>query len=162
MEMLLLTEIGMSNRKDILAHEFVEFIPSDIKEGVLYISMPYATAAHKCCCGCGQEVVTPFSPTDWKLTFDGRSVSLNPSIGNWSFDCKSHYWIRSGQIAWAESWSQNQINSNRAYDHLAKAKQTSNSAEYSSHQKLKSQEIEQEQKSGGFWKKLRSIFLTKN
>jgi hypothetical protein len=50
----------------------------------------------KCCCGCGHEVVTPFSPTDWKLTFDCVSVSLYPSIGNWSPPCRAHYFIECG------------------------------------------------------------------
>jgi len=36
----------------------------------------YATAVHKCACGCGKEVVTPLSPTDWKLIFDGKALSL--------------------------------------------------------------------------------------
>ncbi len=33
-------------------------------ERTLYISIPYVTAAHKCPCGCGEEIVTPLSPTD--------------------------------------------------------------------------------------------------
>src|SRR5262245_11511625 len=35
----------------VLAHEFVEFIPEQLKERTLYISKPYQTAVHKCCCG---------------------------------------------------------------------------------------------------------------
>ena len=89
-----------------LKHEFVEFIPDQLEEGKLYVSIEYATVAHKCCCGCGKEVVTPLSPTDWKLIFDGKFVSLDPSIGNWSFQCKSHYWIRNGRVQWALQWSQ--------------------------------------------------------
>jgi hypothetical protein len=65
-----------------LTHEFVEFIPDAIEEGKIYVSIGYATAIHKCACGCGREVVTPLSPTDWKLIFDGKTVSLDPSIGN--------------------------------------------------------------------------------
>jgi len=110
----------MRNRAISLLHEFVEFIPSDIQEGKLYISIPFATATHKCCCGCGKEVVTPLSPTDWKLIFDGQSVSLDPSIGNWSFDCQSHYWIKRNQAIWSYRWSSEQIQSNRAYDRNAK------------------------------------------
>jgi hypothetical protein len=45
-------------------HEFVEFIPDTIEEGKIYVSIAYATTVHKCACGCGKEVVTPFSPTD--------------------------------------------------------------------------------------------------
>jgi hypothetical protein len=36
-----------------IRHEFVEFIPKERQEGVLYVSIPYATAVHNCFCGCG-------------------------------------------------------------------------------------------------------------
>lgn len=88
---------------------FVERIPKDIPEGILFISIEFETAIHKCCCGCGKEVVTPISPTGWKLTFNGESVSLFPSIGNWSFDCKSHYWIKENKVVWAEKWTSYEI-----------------------------------------------------
>lgn len=81
-------------RRRTLTHQFVEFIPDQLQEGILYVSLQYATAAHICCCGCGEEVITPFSPSDWQLTFDGVTITLSPSIGNWSFACRSHYWIR--------------------------------------------------------------------
>ncbi|MDR4485263.1 MAG: DUF6527 family protein [Nitrospirales bacterium] len=110
----------MIKREVCLTHEFVEYIPADIQEGKIYISIPFATAMHKCCCGCGKEVVTPFSPTDWKLVFDGKSISLDPSIGNWSFNCQSHYWIKQNRAIWSYQWSQEQIQSNRAYDRSAK------------------------------------------
>ena len=77
-----------------LSQQFVENVPEQLEEGIIYISMKYCTAIHKCVCGCNNEVVTPFSPTDWKMTFDGETISLSPSIGNWNFDCKSHYFIR--------------------------------------------------------------------
>ena len=64
-----------------LEHRFVEHIPEHLEPGVLYVSMKYATAAHSCCCGCGEEVVTPFTPTDWQMIFDGETVSLRPSVG---------------------------------------------------------------------------------
>ena len=94
------------NRRTNLAYEFVEFIPKHPKEGTVYVSIAYATAVHKCCCGCGSEVVTPLSPTDWRLTFDGESISLHPSIGNWGFPCRSHYWIEQNRVRWAGQWSQ--------------------------------------------------------
>ncbi|MFN8477515.1 MAG: DUF6527 family protein [Kouleothrix sp.] len=103
-----------------LRHEFVDYIPDDLKEGIIYISVMFATVAHKCCCGCGNEVVTPLSPTDWELIFDGESISLYPSIGNWSFACRSHYWIKRNRVKWAGQWSQKEINAGRTYDLLAK------------------------------------------
>lgn len=96
--------------------EFVEFIPDQLETGVLYISIDFATAAHKCACGCGTEVITPLGPTDWSLIFDGVSVSLDPSIGNWSFPCRSHYWIKRNNIRWAPQWSVERVNRIRSYD----------------------------------------------
>lgn len=80
---------------------FVELIPRKILDGVLYISEEHRTATHNCCCGCGMKVVTSLSPARWKLHREGSLVSLYPSIGNWDFPCRSHYWIRRNQIVWA-------------------------------------------------------------
>ena len=108
--------------KTVLKHEFVKYIPNDLAEGTIYISVAFATAAHKCCCGCGNEIFTPISPTDWELTFDGVSISLYPSIGNWSLNCQSHYWIVHNRIKWAPRWSRQEIEDGRAEDKLVKKK----------------------------------------
>ena len=104
-----------------LTHRFVENIPDDIEEDTLYVCIQFATVVHKCCSGCGREVVTPLSPTDWSLSFDGKTVSLYPSIGNWSFPCQSHYWIRSDRVVWVPRLSQAQIEHGRARDREAKS-----------------------------------------
>ncbi len=96
-------------RLTAITHEFIEFIPETLEDGTLYVSIPYATAAHKCCCGCGRKVVTPLTPTDWELRFDGKTVSLDPSIGNWALPCQSHYWIRRNRVIWARRWSKEAI-----------------------------------------------------
>jgi hypothetical protein len=101
--------------------QFVEFMPEDIQDGIIYISMEYAVAVHKCACGCGQKVVTPFTPTDWKVTFDGESISLSPSIGNWSFPCRSHYFIRNNNVAWAKNMSDEAIEFGRQRDRKNKS-----------------------------------------
>jgi hypothetical protein len=106
----------------ILQHKFVEFIPENLEDDILYISIEYCTAVHKCICGCGNEVVTPLSPTDWQLTFDGESVSLNPSIGNWNFKCQSHYWIINNKIKYSRGWSNAEIKSGRSKDLKKKKK----------------------------------------
>jgi hypothetical protein len=103
-----------------LEHKFIHHIPEQIEPGVIYISMDYATAAHSCCCGCGEQVVTPFAPTDWELTFDGETVSLWPSIGNWNFDCRSHYIIRNSRIVGAEPWESGSIERGRSRDRRRK------------------------------------------
>jgi hypothetical protein len=107
-------------RQEVFAHEFVDHIPEELVEGFVFVSMAYATAAHKCACGCGNEVITPLTPTDWQLIFDGESISLRPSIGNWNFPCQSHYWLDRNRVRWAPRWTRKQIEAGRARDRLAK------------------------------------------
>ena len=94
----------MSGRA-VLDHQFVHHIPEHLVDGVLYVSVAFATVLHRCCCGCGNEVVTPLSPSDWEMTFDGESISLCPSIGNRGFDCQSHYFIRRNEVLWLRSFA---------------------------------------------------------
>ena len=84
----------------------VEEIPSaeDIQPGVLYISHKYGTAVHHCACGCGEEVITPLSPEGWTIHFNGR-FSLTPSIGNFQFPCRSHYFITNEEVCWCSDGS---------------------------------------------------------
>lgn len=100
--------------------EFVEFIPEQLEDGVLYISARYSTAVHRCCCGCGQEVVTPLSPAEWSVTSHGSRVSMWPSIGNWSYPCRSHYVIRNGRVLGADGLSEQQIRRVKTNDRTAK------------------------------------------
>ncbi len=104
-----------------LEHRFVHHMPSELEPGVLYVSVEFHSVMHQCCCGCGREVVTPLTPTDWSMTFNGKTVSLQPSVGNWSFPCRSHYWIRSNRVFGAEPWSDDQVRQERTRDAAAKA-----------------------------------------
>lgn len=115
--------------KTAVTHQFVQVVPDKLQEGVLYVSIEYATVVHKCLCGCGKEVATPISPTDWRLTFDGDSVSLDPSIGNWGFPCRSHYWIRNNRVLWCDDMPQNLIDAGRARDKRAKTAYYANRSE---------------------------------
>lgn len=101
-----------------ISHQFVEFVPKDLPAGVLYISIPYDTAVHLCACGCGSKITTPIRPARWILTYDGESVSLSPSIGNWSYPCQSHYWIRHDRIDWAPKLSREKIAAGRERDRI--------------------------------------------
>lgn len=101
-------------------HEFVEFIPETLAEGILYVSIKYKTVAHLCACGCKREVVTPISPTDWELSFNGTSISLRPSIGNWDFPCKSHYFIIRNSIQWADAFNEQKIAAVKSMDQMNK------------------------------------------
>jgi hypothetical protein len=141
-----------------LKHEFVEFIPEDLEQGTLYISIRYKTGTHLCCCGCGNIVVTPISPTDWKITFDGKTVTLHPSIGNWSFRCQSHYWIRNNRVEWAPKWSREQIERGRLRDGHAKEDYfaaTTITANEANPDRGDSNEV---QPKNGFWQRLTKWF----
>jgi len=54
--------------------KFFHFIPEELEDGILYISLEYGAALHKCCCGCGETVSTPIDPNPphngWTLTND--------------------------------------------------------------------------------------------
>lgn len=107
-------------RRALLIPRFVEFIPEQLNDDVLYISRRYHTAAHNCCCGCGKEVITPLTPTDWSLKANGKAVTMHPSIGNWSLPCRSHYWIRKNKVIWAGQMPQEQIEIGRKIDRASK------------------------------------------
>ena len=80
---------------------FVDTAPDVLQPGLLYVSVPYASTLHLCCCGCGTETVLPLRPNRWQLIFDGATVSLTPSVGN-RFDCASHYWIDRDEVIWVD------------------------------------------------------------
>lgn len=103
-----------------LEHRFVQSAPRELETGILYVSLEYCSVLHLCACGCGRKVVTPLSPKDWRMTFDGRTVSLHPSIGSWSLPCRSHYFIREGRVRWAGDWTDEQIKQGRQLDRARK------------------------------------------
>jgi Family of unknown function (DUF6527) len=106
-------------KQSCLKHQWVRFIPDKPESGILYISREYKTATHLCCCGCRLVVVTPLNPAKWDLNDHGNSVSLIPSIGNWSFPCRSHYWIDHNRVKWAGAMSEKQITMVRKNDQHA-------------------------------------------
>jgi Family of unknown function (DUF6527) len=96
-------------RRQRVTHRFVEQVPSPLEDGVVYVSIGFGTVVHKCCCGCGDKVVTPLTPVDWAVAYNGQSVSLHPSIGRWDAPCRSHYWIRNDRVIWSDHWSQGRV-----------------------------------------------------
>lgn len=98
-----------------LQPKFVEFIPETLDDGVLYVAMDYQMVAHRCCCGCGHPVYLPLSPAQWRLTFDGEAIWMEPSVGSWSLPCRSHYWIRGNRVQWADEWTPEQVEAGRNF-----------------------------------------------
>jgi len=111
-----------------LRPSLVVAIPEQPEPGVLYVSVEYATTLHLCACGCGCEIVLGISPNDWKICWDGLTVSVSPSVGNWSLPCQSHYFIRRNRIRWAPQWSDEEIARARGVDVADKHPSTSSAA----------------------------------
>ncbi len=86
-----------------IEHRFVDQVPEQPEPGVLYVSLAFRTAVHLCACGCEGETWLPIRPDRHHLTFDGDSITIQGSIGNWRFPCRSHYWIRQNRIVWADA-----------------------------------------------------------
>lgn len=105
-----------------LRPRFGEFIPERLEPGLIYISIDYGTASHLCCCGCGSKVVTPLTPTDWSLTFNGEDVSLHPSVGNWEQACRSHYVLKFGRVIEHGECTRAEIEGSRARSRAAKGR----------------------------------------
>ncbi len=138
-----------------LQHRFVEFMPTPLEPGVLYISMAYATAAHSCCCGCGEEIVTPLTPTDWRMTFDGETISLWPSIGNWNLACRSHYVVDRSGVIEAAPWSDAQIAAGRLREKAAKTRYYGDEPAVAAPERHQTQDLHDPPRSG-FWRRLLS------
>jgi hypothetical protein len=94
----------------LLMPKYVANLPEQLEEGVFYICEEFNATAHKCCCGCGEEVYNKLGPAKWRLIkgLDG-TVSLEPSVGNWKYACRSHYWITDNRVFDAGSMSNRSI-----------------------------------------------------
>ena len=78
---------------------YLEQFPEQLQEGILYISEEFCLTGHKCCCGCGEDVYLKLGPAKWQLTKEpDGTVSLCPSVGNWKYACRSHYWISGNDV----------------------------------------------------------------
>lgn len=99
---------------------FVDRIPEQLTDGMLYVSMEYGTVVHRCACECGGEVITPLTPTDWTLIYNGDGVSLRPSISNSSSGCGAHYFVTDSTVRWCRPLTPVQTAGRQARDRFAK------------------------------------------
>lgn len=89
-------------RVRVVSFAFVESAPAELKPGTLYISTKYRAIVHSCLCGCGEKVLLRLDSDrdSWNFTFDGRAISISPSVGNVGLPCRSHYIVRKSQVQW--------------------------------------------------------------
>ena len=96
--------------------EWVEDMPESMEPGRFYISIKHRLTEHYCACGCGTEVSLPLGGSGWKLMYDGDSIDIWPSVGNWRLPCKSHYLIMESKTIWCDRWSEEEILKGRERD----------------------------------------------
>ena len=107
-------------RMEMWQVDWVEEMPSTLSPGCLYVSIKHRLTEHLCACGCGAEVSLPLGPAEWRIEYDGDSVSVRPSIGNWRLPCRSHYMIDHGVTRWCMSWTEEEVGWGRMRDREVK------------------------------------------
>ena len=88
------------NTQDRFIIEYIKDLVLDcskMEQGVLYFDKEHGLSFHLCACGCGDLVMLKH-PEKWKL--DENTITISPSIGRMTTPCKSHYFIRNGQVQW--------------------------------------------------------------
>ena len=88
-------------RRQRIRPELVKLLRDELRETVIYISVPCRTVIHRRARGRGNVVETPIHPTQCARAGNGKAVSLRPSIGNWRLPYRSHHWIRESRVVWA-------------------------------------------------------------
>lgn len=87
----------------------VDLMPDVFEPGIVYFSAEFEIAIHLCACGCGAKISTPIGAAEWSIHETTTGPTLYPSIGNWQLPCRSHYFIRSGEVVWAPRWSHGEV-----------------------------------------------------
>ena len=100
---------------------WVEDMPRVLEDGKVYVSIVHTLTEHLCACGCGEEISLRLSPSDWQITYDGETISISPSIGNWQLPCRSHYFIINNRTVEGEEWTEDKILTERKQHKRQKA-----------------------------------------
>ena len=124
--------------------EWVEDMPERMGAGKLYISVKHRLVEHLCACGCGTEVSLPLGRSEWRLMYDGDSISIWPSVGNWRLPCKSHYIIEENRTRWCRHWSEEEILAGRMRGRTEKLK-----------------DVEKKQKKRKWWRRILETLCVK-
>ena len=80
-----------------LKHEFVEFIPDELEQGTVYVSIRFATASHLRL-RLWKQGRDAYPPDRLDVAFRRQDHLLEPLNRNWSFPCQSHYYIRKNAL----------------------------------------------------------------
>ena len=85
-------------------YQAVDRIPKQLSPGIVYCSEEYEIGALLCACGCGHRV-SLLVPDSHRITSEGGLATIYPSISVCDAPCKSHYFIRAGDVEWLTAFS---------------------------------------------------------
>ncbi len=89
---------GHDAGRSAATHDFATLIPDELEDGVVYslaaVPWPCTAAA-----AAAESAITPLDPAQWSLTYDGQTVSLDPSIAGGR--CQLGTIITRGVVRWA-------------------------------------------------------------
>lgn len=85
-------------------YQLVDRIPSELREGVVYHTEEFELAGFLCACGCGHRV-TLLVPDSHQVLDERGFATIRPSIGVFDAECKSHYFISTGEVEWLPAFT---------------------------------------------------------
>ena len=85
-------------------YEQVNAAPKAMKPGVVYHDTDFEFAEMLCPCGCGHRI-TLLVPEGHRISVDGITPSISPSIAVCDAPCGSHFFIQNGEVDWLAGFS---------------------------------------------------------
>lgn len=85
-------------------YQAVDRLPKQLSPSVVYHSEEYEIGALLCACGCGHRV-SLLVPDSHQITSLDGLATIDPSISVCDAPCKSHYFIRAGDVEWLQAFS---------------------------------------------------------
>lgn len=85
-----------------------ERLPPEVGPFEFHYSRRFEMAAVSCACGCGHRVLLNLLDQHQLIITDGVPT-VTPSILVSDAPCLSHFFIRMGQVEWAQRWSKKTV-----------------------------------------------------
>lgn len=85
--------------------EAVERIPKPLAPGIVYVSEEFGVGALLCACGCGHKVSLIVPESHQVRVYEG-APTISPSISVCDGPCRSHFFIRRGEVDWCPAFSE--------------------------------------------------------
>jgi hypothetical protein len=85
-----------------------ERLPPQVGPFEFHYSRRFEMAALACACGCGHRVMLNLLDQH-QLVIEGGLPTVTPSILVSDAPCLSHFFVRRGQVEWAQQWSKKTV-----------------------------------------------------